>query len=333
VLRDKDMCYYADEDAIAPLCMGSRFPMEKCISGWAMINRKAAVIPNIYRDARIPHAAAYRPTFVKSMVMVPIRKLDPIAAIGNYWAHERQPSEQEVSLLQALADATSIAMEHIQIYGDLEQRVRDRTAELETANEEIRQLSLTDDLTGATNRRGFYLVADPALDAARRDGRSCLLGFIDVDGLKQVNDAKGHVVGDALLADVAQVLRAKLRPSDILARMGGDEFCVLVTDTEADPASLRGQLVGALRHFKETEARPYELSVSIGLMRVPATDSRTADELLVRADELMYEDKKAGSSTAPTRADDVHFGPARTSGHRVGRHARSTAAPKLKRRK
>jgi GAF domain-containing protein len=86
VLRDKGMCYYADEDAIAPLWMGSRFPMENCISGWAMLNREAAVIPNIYRDARIPHAA-YRPTFVKSMVMVPIRKLDPIGAIGNYWAH------------------------------------------------------------------------------------------------------------------------------------------------------------------------------------------------------------------------------------------------------
>jgi GAF domain-containing protein len=107
-----------------------------------MINREAAVIPNIYRDARILHAA-YRPTFVKSMVMVPIRKLDPIGAIGNYWAHERQPSEQEVSLLQALADATSIAMEHIQIYAELEQRVRDRTAELETANEEIRQPQLS----------------------------------------------------------------------------------------------------------------------------------------------------------------------------------------------
>jgi diguanylate cyclase (GGDEF)-like protein len=97
------------------------------------------------------------------------------------------------------------------------------------------------------------------------------------------------------------VLRAKLRQSDILARVGGDEFCVLVTDTEADPASLRGQLVEALRQFNETGARPYELSVSIGLMRVPATDSRTADELLARADELMYEQKKAGSSTDLTR--------------------------------
>jgi GAF domain-containing protein len=109
VLRDDGKCFYADEDAIAPLWKGSRFPMESCISGWAMLNRDAAVIPDISKDSRIPQEA-YRPTFVKSLVMVPIRKLDPIGAIGNYWARERQPSEQEVSLLQALADSTSIAM-------------------------------------------------------------------------------------------------------------------------------------------------------------------------------------------------------------------------------
>jgi diguanylate cyclase (GGDEF)-like protein len=290
VLRDNGMCYYAEEDAIAPLWKGSRFPMEICISGWAMLNRAAAVIPDIYLDARIPHAA-YQPTFVKSLVMVPIRTLDPVGAVGNYWAHQRQPSQQEVTLLQALADATSIAMENVQVYAELEQRVRDRTAELETANEEIRQLSITDHLTGINNRRGFYHLAEPALYAARRDRRSCLLAFIDVDGLKQVNDGKGHLVGDALIADLAEVLRATLQKSDILARMGGDEFCVLVTDPGADPEVLRKQLVDALRSFNETQNRPYLLSTSIGLMQVPATDTSTVDELLARADELMYEEK------------------------------------------
>lgn len=292
VLRDGDMCYYAEEDAIAPLWKGSRFPMEVCISGWAMLNHESAVIPDIHCDERIPQAA-YRPTFVKSLVMVPIRKLDPVGAIGNYWAQERQPSEREVSLLQALADATSIAMENIQIYAELERRVRDRTADLEQANEEIRQLSVTDDLTGVTNRRGFYLLAESALHASRRDGHSCLLAFIDVDGLKQVNDDKGHLVGDALIADAARLLRATLRKSDIVARLGGDEFCVLVTDPDAGPAVLRARIVDALRCFNEAETRPYRLSTSIGLMRVPATDISTVDELLARADELMYEEKKA----------------------------------------
>jgi diguanylate cyclase (GGDEF)-like protein len=291
VLRDDDMCFYADEDAIAPLWKGNRFPMDICISGWAMLNRDAAVIPDIYRDARIPHAA-YRPTFVKSLVMVPIRKLDPVGAIGNYWAHERQPSEQDVSLLQALADATSIAMENIRVHAELEQRVRDRTAELEAANEEIQELLVTDLLTGVNNRRGFYMLAVPALHAARRDGRGCLLAFIDVDGLKRVNDAHGHSAGDTLLTDVAHVLRATVRRPDILARMGGDEFCVLVTDPVADPAALKMQLLDALNGFNAMETRPYRLSTSIGVMRVPATDSSTVDELLALADELMYEEKR-----------------------------------------
>src|ERR1700755_228817 len=92
VLRDDDKCFYAEENAIGPLWRGSRFPMTSCISGWAMLNRDAAVIPDIYRDTRIPHDL-YRPTFVKSLVMVPIRRLDPIGAIGNYWAHPPHPSE------------------------------------------------------------------------------------------------------------------------------------------------------------------------------------------------------------------------------------------------
>lgn len=196
VLRDNGMCYYADEDAIAPLWKGSRFPMETCISGWTMLNRQAAVIQDIYEDDRIPHEA-YRPTFVQSLVMVPIRKLDPVGAIGNYWADEHMPTEREVSLLQALADATSVAMENVQISAELEQRVLDRTADLERVSNEMLQLSVTDDLTGVTNRRGFYLLAEAVLLAARRDGLDCLFGFIDVDGLKKVNDRQGHVVGDA----------------------------------------------------------------------------------------------------------------------------------------
>ena len=99
VLRDNGYCYYADEDAISPLWKSRRFPIQTCISGWAMLNRKPAEIEDIYRDARIPHEA-YRPTFVKSLAMVPIRTLDPVGAIGNYWAAIRQPSEQEVRLLQ-----------------------------------------------------------------------------------------------------------------------------------------------------------------------------------------------------------------------------------------
>jgi diguanylate cyclase (GGDEF)-like protein len=295
VLRDDDQCYYAEEDAIGPLWKGSRFPIETCISGWAMLNRDAAVIPDIYRDSRIPHNL-YRPTFVKSLVMVPIRRRDPIGAIGNYWAQKHRASQQEVRLLQALADSTSIAMENVQLYSELEQRVRDRTAALEKANEEIRQLSVTDELTGLSNRRGFYLLAEQAFRAARRQGRNCVLAFLDVDGLKRVNDEHGHDAGDTLIADVAKVLRETLRESDIRARIGGDEFCVLAIETAGDPLMLRERLVEAFRCFNNTSDRPYHLSASIGLVRVPATDTANVDQLLALADELMYAEKKSSPS-------------------------------------
>ena len=140
VLRENGFCYYADEDAIAPLWKGKRFPMEACVSGWAMFNRKPAVVEDIYDDPRVP-ADAYRPTFVKSMAMVPIRSLEPVGAIGTYWATRRQPRAEEVKILQALADCTSVAMENVHLYAGLEQKVAERTARLQMLNEELDSFS------------------------------------------------------------------------------------------------------------------------------------------------------------------------------------------------
>ena len=131
VLRDGDKCHYVDEDAISPLWKGQRFPLEACISGWAMLNRRSASIPDIYLDSRIPHDA-YRLTFVKSLVMVPIRSRDPIGAIGNYWAVHHEASEHEMAVLQALADSTAVAMENARLLRELEE------ARLET----LRRLAL-----------------------------------------------------------------------------------------------------------------------------------------------------------------------------------------------
>lgn len=292
VLRDDGQCYYADEDAIAPLWKGSRFPMDVCISGWAMLNKDSAVIPDIYRDPRVPHEA-YRPTFVKSLVMVPIRTLDPIGAIGNYWADLHQPSEREVKLLRALADSTSIAMENVQVYTELEERVRDRTAELETAKQEIHQLSISDELTGLLNRRGFNLLAQPVLELAHRNDYTCLLALLDVDGLKRVNDEHGHQMGDSFISDVAAVLRATLRKSDLIARMGGDEFCVLVSESEGEASTLRERINDAFETFNDASDRPYRLSASVGQVRIWPGDAYTLDQLVARADKLMYEEKRA----------------------------------------
>lgn len=125
VLRDGDQCHYVDEDAIGPLWKGKRFPMNACVSGWAMINRQTAVIPDIYLDDRVPHDA-YRPTFVKSMVMTPVRPSDPVAAIGAYWATTREPTRAELQKLEVMARAAAAAIESARLRASLETALQAR---------------------------------------------------------------------------------------------------------------------------------------------------------------------------------------------------------------
>jgi len=126
VLRDGTDCHYVDEDAIEPLWKGRRFPMTSCVSGWSMHHRMPAVIPDIVLDPRIPQGL-YRATFVRSMVMVPIRSSAPVGAIGAYWATVRGISGETVHWLQALADATSAALDTVLAGREAEQVAVGRT--------------------------------------------------------------------------------------------------------------------------------------------------------------------------------------------------------------
>ena len=137
VLREGNHCYYADEDAIAPLWKGRRFPMATCISGWAMLNKTFTVVPDIYVDERIPQDA-YRPTFVKSLAMVPVRRDDPIGAIGAYWARPHAATPDEIGILQSLADAASLALRNVQLDGDLKEALRQERQARRSAEEASR---------------------------------------------------------------------------------------------------------------------------------------------------------------------------------------------------
>jgi diguanylate cyclase (GGDEF)-like protein len=265
VLREGDRCFYADEYAIAPLWKGQKFPLEACISGWAMLNRQHVAIEDIYADDRIPHDA-YRPTFVKSLVMVPIRRVDPLGAIGLYWASHHEATEKEIGLAQALADSTAVAMEHVKALGELK---------------EAAALAETDSLTGLPNRRAW----DEVLESAIGSGiRQLCVAVIDIDHFKECNDTEGHQAGDKLLQDAATSWRQTLRGGDIIARCGGDEFAVLMPECDAEKAErICDRLCGAL---------PEGRTVSIGVAQWDGLED--AERLLARADEALYEAKQSG---------------------------------------
>lgn len=124
ILRDGDECHYIEEDAIGPLWKGEKFPMASCISGWAMLNRETAVVPDISTDERIPHVL-YAATFVRSMVMTPIRPHDPIGAIGAYWSEAHDPSPDAIDALEMIARAAATSIENARLVSALSRALSD----------------------------------------------------------------------------------------------------------------------------------------------------------------------------------------------------------------
>lgn len=224
ILRDGDKCHYADEDAISPLWKGQRFPMEICVSGWVMLNARPAMIPDIYADPRIP-AEAYRPTFVKSLTMVPIRAHQPIGAIGCYWARPHTSTPEEIGLLQALAHTTSVAMENVQVFTELEQRVADRTEQLEALNREMEAFSysVSHDLRAPLRAiSGFTELLERETEAAASDKArrymQCIqqgagqMGTLIDDLLKMAQTARQELRRTEVdLAEIAREIAARLR--------------------------------------------------------------------------------------------------------------------------
>jgi signal transduction histidine kinase/CheY-like chemotaxis protein len=139
VLREADRCFYAQEDAIAPLSKGRRFALGACVAGWTMLNRQSIAIADINNDARVPHEDCLG-TFVKSLAMAPIRTASPVGAIGVYWGQPHETSKHEMALLTALADSTSVAIETVDLISNLELRVAERTEALNSRNRELEVL-------------------------------------------------------------------------------------------------------------------------------------------------------------------------------------------------
>jgi diguanylate cyclase (GGDEF)-like protein len=157
----------------------------------------------------------------------------------------------------------------------------------------LRRASLTDDLTRLYNRRGFLTLADQQLRIARRQEKDAVLLYVDMDDFKELNDKYGHAEGDRALAAVGRLLRRAVRDSDVVARMGGDEFTIMALDADRAAARLiQRRIEERVMLFNATGELAAPLSLTIGHTRVRPTDQASLAELLARADSLLYARKK-----------------------------------------
>jgi diguanylate cyclase (GGDEF)-like protein/PAS domain S-box-containing protein len=159
--------------------------------------------------------------------------------------------------------------------------------------EKLRNLSLRDELTGLYNRRGFMLFAQQEFKRALRENRRIIIMYIDLNELKLINDTYGHSSGDRAIKEVAALMQTCFRETDIIGRLGGDEFGVLASEAEPGSANvLHERMKEKLVAFNAASHLSFELSISIGIVNCDPSKGKILDEVLEEADALMYEQKQ-----------------------------------------
>ncbi len=156
---------------------------------------------------------------------------------------------------------------------------------------QLQQLAVVDELTGLHNRRALLMLAEHHISQARRSHQPFTVVFIDLNKMKQINDTLGHHAGDRALIDTANLLRGSFRAADVLARIGGDEFCVLASGPPGGEATFLERLFGNVELHNREAGREFSLSLSVGRAHYDPAHPSTLDELLERADQAMYEEK------------------------------------------
>jgi diguanylate cyclase (GGDEF)-like protein/PAS domain S-box-containing protein len=165
--------------------------------------------------------------------------------------------------------------------------------EYKILEEKLHSLSLTDELTGIYNRRGFFTLAEQVLKLCKRQKKGVYMLYADIDNLKKINDTFGHKEGDLALIEIADILKKSYRDSDIAARIGGDEFVVIPIGTTGNNIELiTSRLQKAIEIHNSKGNRKYKLSVSIGVTYYDPEYPCSIDELLLKVDKLMYEQKR-----------------------------------------
>lgn len=184
----------------------------------------------------------------------------------------------------------------LELQESLRQRVREleaAVAERKLAEEALRNLSLTDQLTGLYNYRGFLNLAGHHAKTSRRSKHPSLLIYADMDGLKEINDTLGHRAGSMAINAVADILRRTFRDCDIVARLGGDEFAVLVPNFQkTETRNLLERLERNLRRYNEESSHEFTIALSVGAVEIDHQQSVNIEDHMARADEVMYREKR-----------------------------------------
>ncbi len=199
---------------------------------------------------------------------------------------------QEVEVLMRVRNQLLIKQQYQQLL-EQNQRLEHEIKQRLKVEAEVRELSLTDELTGLYNRRGFFWLANQQFKIAQRTQIFCCLLFVDIDGLKQINDSLGHEIGDKMIVDTAQILKQTFRDSDIVARLGGDEFVILVPHCSKNTDEFYPRLQANIDRFNQEHNYSYKLSISLGVTECALNENVSLEQLIEEADKLMYEHKRA----------------------------------------
>lgn len=246
------------------------------LPGRVLATGQPAWIDDVSADGSFPRAATARAVGLRGGFACPVRVGPEVVAVLEFYSESAEAPDERARALMANV-GTQLG----------------RVVEREQHAAMVERRSHTDELTGLHNRRGFLELARQHLRVASRAGAPVLLCFIDMDGLKPINDRLGHEAGDGALSELAEVLRRTFRESDILARLGGDEFVVMAAlapehAAEAIVARLHAQLAA----FNAAAERPYALGVSVGVTVCDPSKPESIEALLARADALMYAQKR-----------------------------------------
>ena len=256
-----------------------RLKMGEGIPGWVAQHGQTLIVPDVLKDQRFAQNAEYAGQGeTRSVVCLPLRSRHRVLGViqlVNVTLHDY--SEREMFFLNALCDYAAIAIENAR------------------AVEQIQELTITDDCTGLYNARHLYKVLESEVYRSARYGYEFSVIFIDLDRFKQVNDTHGHLVGSKLLAEIGFAVKSQLRLIDYAFRYGGDEFVVLLPQTDKDQAYVVAKRIqDTLRSsvFCKAEGLNLNVRASMGMATYPH-DATSPRDIIERADEMMYHIKNS----------------------------------------